>query len=187
VFVSKFAPRGAPDRDELARLAADGRTLREIAAAVDRSIATVRYWLERWEIRRTDARRRGYDLATAPRESLRRCSRHGLTMFVLERRGSYRCKLCRQEQVSDWRRKVKAKLVEEAGGRCALCGYDRCQAALQFHHRDPGEKLFAISHQGITRSLARAREEARKCLLVCANCHAEIEGGYRDLEDVLAC
>jgi hypothetical protein len=77
---------------------------------------------------------------------------------------------------------VKARLVEEAGGRCALCGYDRCQAALQFHHRDPGEKLFAISHQGLTRSLARAREEARKCILVCANCHAELEGGYREHE-----
>jgi hypothetical protein len=181
--VNKYAPRGAPNRDELTRLAADGLTLRQMAGALDRSVATVRYWLERWQIGRADLRRRrAYDPATAPRESLRRCSRHGLTMFVLEGRGSYRCKLCRQEKVSDWRRKVKATLVEEAGGRCALCGYDRCQAALQFHHRDPAEKAFAISHQGLTRSLARVREEVRKCILVCANCHAELEGGYRDLE-----
>jgi hypothetical protein len=187
VFVSKYSPRGAPEKDQLARLAADGLTLHEMAGALDRSVATVRYWLERWEIRRQDGRRRrDYDPATAPRESLRRCSSHGLTLFVLEGRGSYRCKLCRQEKVSAWRRKVKAMLVEEAGGRCALCGYDRCQAALQFHHRDPAEKAFAISHQGLTRSLARAREEARKCILVCANCHAELEGGYRDLEGATA-
>jgi hypothetical protein len=186
VFVSKYAPRGAPNRDELARLAANGVTLRQMAAALDRSVATIRYWLERWEIPRADLRRRSYDPQTAPRESLRRCAQHGLTMFVLEGRGSYRCKRCRQEKVSIWRRKLKATLVEEAGGRCALCGYDRCQAALQFHHRDPGEKLFALSHQGITRSLAKAREEARKCILLCANCHAEIEGGYRDLEGSLA-
>jgi IS30 family transposase len=155
VFVSKYAPRGAPNRDELARLAANGVTLRQMAAALDRSVATIRYWLERWEIPRADLRRRGYDPQTAPRESLRRCAQHGLTMFVLEGRGSYRCKRW-------W------------------------QAALQFHHRDPGEKLFALSHQGITRSLAKAREEARKCILLCANCHAEIEGGYRDLEGSLA-
>jgi hypothetical protein len=162
-------------------------TLREIADALDRSVATVRYWLERWEIPRVDLRRRrDYDPATAPRESLRRCPHHGLTMFILEARGSYRCKRCRQECVSVWRRKLKAKLVEEAGGRCALCGYNRSQAALEFHHRDPSQKLFAISHQGVTRSLARAREEARKCVLVCANCHAEIEAGYRDLEGALA-
>jgi hypothetical protein len=103
-------------------------------------------------------------------------------MFVLERRGSYRCKLCRQEQVSSWRRKVKAKLVAEAGGRCTICRYGRCQAALQFHHGEPGEKVFALSHHGLTRSLAKAREEARKCMLVCANCHAEIEAGYLELD-----
>jgi hypothetical protein len=183
MFVNKFAPRGAPDREELERLAGDGLTLREMATALDRSVATVRYWLERWEIRRQDLRRRrDCDPANAPRESLRRCPRHGATMFVLERRGSYRCKLCRQECVSSWRRKVKATLVAEAGGRCTICGYDRCQAALQFHHREPGEKAFAVSHQGITRSLTKARQEASKCLLVCVNCHAEIEAGYLELD-----
>jgi hypothetical protein len=183
MFVSKFSPRGAPDRDELARLAAEGLTLREMATSLDRSVATVRYWLERWEIRRTDLRRRrDYDPGNAPRETLRRCTRHGITMFVLEGRGSYRCKLCRQEGVTIWRRKVKARLVAEAGGRCAICGYDRCQAALQFHHREPGTKSFALSHQGLTRSIAKAREEASKCVLLCANCHAEIEAGYRTLD-----
>jgi hypothetical protein len=183
MFVNKFAPRGAPDKGELARLAGEGLTLREMATALDRSVATVRYWLERWEIQREDLRRRrDYDPASAPRETQRHCPRHGATMFVLERRGSYRCKLCRQERVSHWRRKVKAKLVAEAGGRCMVCGYDRCQAALQFHHPEPGEKVFALSHQGLTRSLAKAREEARKCVLVCANCHAEIEAGYFELD-----
>jgi hypothetical protein len=164
-------------------LAREGATLREIAAALDRSVATVRYWLDRWEIPRADRRvRRDYDPATAPKHALRPCPRHGLTTFILEGRGSYRCKRCRLEGVSLWRRKVKAKLVAEAGGRCAACGYDRCQAALQFHHLNRGEKAFALSHQGITRSLAKAREEARKCVLLCANCHAEIEAGFRDLD-----
>jgi hypothetical protein len=152
-----------------------------MAAALDRSIATVRYWLERWEIQRVDRRRRDYDPASAPKDAVRTCPRHGTTAFVLDPRGSYRCKLCRQEQVSRWRRNLKATLVAEAGGRCVLCGYDRCQAALQFHHLDPGAKRFSLSHEGVTRSLARAREEARKCMLLCANCHAEVETGYRDI------
>jgi hypothetical protein len=29
----------------------------------------------------------------------------------------------------------------------------------------------------VARSLERCREEARKCVLLCANCHAEVEGG----------
>ena len=80
-----------------------------------------------------------------------------------------------------WRRKVKRILVEEAGGACAVCGYSRFDAALQFHHVDPTEKSFALSREGVTRSLARARAEAQKCVLLCANCHAEVEGGFVEL------
>jgi hypothetical protein len=72
-------------------------------------------------------------------------------------------------------------LVDEAGGACQLCGYDRCIAALEFHHRDPAEKSFSLSHRGVARSLAKARAEAAKCILLCANCHAEVEAGMRSL------
>jgi hypothetical protein len=47
-----------------------------------------------------------------------------------------------------------------------------------FHHLDPDEKLFELSRNVVTRSLRTAREEAAKCALVCANCHAEVESGY---------
>jgi hypothetical protein len=79
------------------------------------------------------------------------------------------------------RRRVKHTLVTEAGGRCRLCGYARSQAALVFHHVDPSAKRFGLAGGGMTRSLARAREEARKCLLLCANCHAEVEAGVTTL------
>jgi hypothetical protein len=68
-------------------------------------------------------------------------------------------------------------LVEEAGGSCRLCGYDRYAGALEFHHVDAAQKSFSLGHKGVTRSLALAREEARKCILLCSNCHAEVEGG----------
>jgi DNA-binding CsgD family transcriptional regulator len=179
---ARFAPRGAPDRPTLEALAAEGATLAEMAKALDRSIATVRHWLQRWEIERT--RRPGRtppDPASAPPVVEMYCARHGLERFRLEPRGAYRCMRCRQERVTEWRRRVKRRLVAEAGGRCLLCGYDSCPAALQFHHVDPRGKAFALSREGVTRSLAHARAEARKCVLLCANCHAEVEAGYRDL------
>jgi hypothetical protein len=79
------------------------------------------------------------------------------------------------------RRKVKQILVDEAGGGCRLCGYDRCVAALHFHHLDRATKSFHLSQQGVTRSLAAARAEARKCVLLCSNCHAEVEAGVTAL------
>lgn len=58
-----------------------------------------------------------------------------------------------------------------------VCGYDRHVGALQFHHIDAGEKTFALSLRGVARSLERAQAEAAKCVLLCANCHAEVEAG----------
>jgi hypothetical protein len=110
------------------------------------------------------------------------CSVHGEAEFVQRGdTGTWRCVPCRAEAVTDRRRRVKAILVEEAGGRCATCGYDRCMAALQFHHVDPKTKHFSLGRKGVARSLERARAEARKCVLLCANCHAEVEAGVLGL------
>jgi cytochrome c553 len=41
---------------------------------------------------------------------------------------------------------------------------------------EPASKSFAIS-MAAGRSIAAYRAEAEKCVLVCANCHGEIEAG----------
>jgi hypothetical protein len=73
-------------------------------------------------------------------------------------------------------RKVKVTLVSEAGEACCVCGYDRCLVNMHFHHVDPATKSFGLT-VALGKSLARLREEAAKCILVCANCHGEIEAG----------
>jgi hypothetical protein len=180
--VSRYAPRGAPNRLKLEELAGQGLSLREIGLALDRSIATVRYWIRRWDIPRADARLRRADPATAPREVMRMCSRHDRAVYRLDRRGTYRCVLCAQERVAERRRQIKLILIEEAGGCCSACGYDRFPAALHFHHLDPSTKEFGLSARRLSRGIDRARQEARKCVLFCGNCHAEVEGGVRVLE-----
>jgi hypothetical protein len=55
--------------------------------------------------------------------------------------------------------------------------YDRCIGALQFHHRDGRMKEFGLADRGLTRSLEAVQKEAAKCVLLCANCHAEVEAG----------
>ncbi len=173
------APKGKPVRSELEGLVQAGLTLREIADRLDRSPTTIRYWLRKYDLRLRRGRR-----ARDPEELRRevfRCRRHGETTFVLEGSGYYRCAACRAERVGKWRREVKRRLVEEAGGRCVVCGYSRCQRALEFHHVDPASKAFHLGMNGVTRSLARSRYEARKCVLLCANCHAEVEAGLIEL------
>ena len=178
----KFAPKGGLARDQLAPLVESGCTLREIAEHLGVGTATVRYWLGKYGLCTAGAARRSAPAGQRPRHVTRHCESHGEARFVLEGRGYYRCTRCRLERVSERRRKVKRILVEEAGGRCVLCGYDRHPAALQFHHLDPAAKSFVLSLRGVTRRIDDLREEARKCVLLCANCHAEVEVGMATVE-----
>jgi 5-methylcytosine-specific restriction endonuclease McrA len=109
------------------------------------------------------------------------CRTHGHTEYVLEGRGYYRCKECRKQRVMEWRRRAKRRLIAEAGGCCRLCGYDAYEGALHFHHLDPAQKEFGLSLRGVARSLDRMRAEAAKCVLLCSNCHAEVEAGVATL------
>jgi hypothetical protein len=113
----------------------------------------------------------------------RQCSKHGITEFVLEGRGYYRCKTCRNSKVIAWRKEAKQKLIERFGGKCEICGYNRCARSLHFHHIDPGMKVFGIAKGGNTKSWPRILKEAQKCVLLCSNCHGEIEDGMLNVSE----
>jgi transposase-like protein len=181
-YAEKHAAKGGIEREQLGLLVDDGMTIAEIADAVGLSKGTVRHWLRVYGLRTVRFRGDRLKLAKAAKEAglisvVMSCRRHGETGFILEGRGYYRCKQCRAESVVRHRQKVKETLVAEAGGRCVACGYSRNIKALQFHHLDPGEKRLALSGQGVAYSLERLRSEARKCVLLCATCHAEVESG----------
>jgi len=73
---------------------------------------------------------------------------------------------------------AKIKAVQHKGGRCLLCGYNRCLRALHFHHINAFEKSFNISSKN---SWTKIEQELDKCVLLCSNCHNEIESGIIDL------
>ncbi len=89
--------------------------------------------------------------------------------------------------VSKRRRTLKQRAVDRLGGACALCGYDKHPGVLDFHHLDPATKTFGISSGGFSRSWQSIAAEISKCILVCANCHREIELGLtkQDLRQYL--
>jgi helix-turn-helix protein len=174
----RHAARGDIARETLEALVAQDLTTREIAAELDRSQSNVRYWLRCHGLR--VVRARGVSIATTASVGdivQGDCPKHGPGPFVRRRDGAWRCLRCRSLAVSARRRRVKSVLVAEAGGRCVICGYDRHPGALQFHHVEPALKSFDLGRVGVALSLERARAEASKCALLCANCHAEVENG----------
>jgi DNA-binding CsgD family transcriptional regulator/5-methylcytosine-specific restriction endonuclease McrA len=184
----RAANKGALGREDLAAMVNEGLTLAEMARRVDRSVSTVRYWLKKygcWPLPAADKRARVRLAREQGVKSLHLdCGRHGRTEFVIENSGRARCLKCRREAVIQWRRRAKLQLVAEAGGRCVLCGYHEFPGALQFHHLDPSQKSFGLAMRGLTRSIERLREEAAKCVLLCANCHAKVEWGPADADEL---
>jgi AraC-like DNA-binding protein len=149
-------------RDWLTTLLARGLSVEKIAQRFGKHPSTVSYWMAKYGLE-------------APNHD-KHAPRGG---------GYYRCGRCRAESVASHRRRLKALLIDEAGGRCILCGYDREPRALEFHHVDPAQKAFNLSRKGITLSVQALRAEARKCVLLCSNCHAEVEGGFVVLPDTI--
>lgn len=72
------------------------------------------------------------------------------------------------------RESIKRRMVDLKGGKCQACGYSRCHAALDFHHRDSATKMFPLS-LAYSKNWELVLLELAKCDLVCRNCHAEIE------------
>jgi hypothetical protein len=58
---------------------------------------------------------------------------------------------------------------------CAICGFDECDMALDFHHVDGTTKLFHINVSSLYRySNEKIATELTKCILLCKNHHSVI-------------
>lgn len=91
--------------------------------------------------------------------------------------------------VMNWRKRVKIKLVEYKGGKCLNCEYNKSIRSLTFHHLNPEEKDFGIS--GKSYSFERMKKEVDKCILLCANCHNEVhdeieQNGFSEIVNNIA-
>jgi predicted Zn-ribbon and HTH transcriptional regulator len=107
------------------------------------------------------------------------CKRHGNVFHIERSHDNLRCGKCASEWVITSRRKKKGKLVELFGGKCSRCGYKKYAGALDFHHKNPKKKSFSLSVKGLCYSWDIIIKEARKCILLCKNCHAEVENEKR--------
>ena len=84
------------------------------------------------------------------------------------------------QAVTDFRKRRKENLIRVLSSSCCLCGYNKTNAALEFHHINPEDKKYGIAANGNCHNLKEDLEEVHKCLLVCANCHREIHDGVYD-------
>lgn len=101
-----------------------------------------------------------------------------MTKFTIKKSGKRICSSCEVAASKAYRFRLKQKAVEYKGGKCEICGYDKCLRSLVFHHNDPLQKDFAIGESRPRYKKARkwdlVKIELDKCQLLCHNCHNEL-------------
>ena len=78
-----------------------------------------------------------------------------------------------EKQHQDYEKNKKILQQLKSNG-CAICGYNKCDASLDFHHTNPKDKKFQISSSALDLKTERVVNELNKCILLCRNCHGEI-------------
>ena len=85
------------------------------------------------------------------------------------------------EKCAIWSKRLydkRRKLIDDykLSKGCSICGYNKYAAALEFHHN--GDKEFTISHL-LQHKVKTLKKEMGKCIILCANCHAELHAKER--------
>lgn len=98
--------------------------------------------------------------------------KHNITSCLICGKNSNKrtCRDCVQRR---GRIAIKEILVESAGGKCIYCGYAKCIAAMDFHHRDPTQKELNLAMSDSCKNIQKKLDEIKKCDLICSNCHRE--------------
>jgi hypothetical protein len=165
-----------------------GFTQREIAERLKCSQTNVRYWLKKYGLttilgphgkRNLDVYS-GVCLDCGP-------DSQSLDNFYLRENGTPLsfCKTHHNTRtgnnISSRRRAVKMRMVEHLGGVCMRCKFDgmKCQAAMEFHHRDPTQKDFLLSDHPHLKDWDLIVKELNKCDLLCATCHRIVHDEMR--------
>lgn len=85
-------------------------------------------------------------------------------------------KLCIKCSKKEWREKEKVERIIlriKFGGKCKECGYNKCFAALHFHHIYASEK-YKWNNKGKTgAALSEIKSHPERFELLCSRCHVE--------------
>jgi hypothetical protein len=96
-------------------------------------------------------------------------------LWYIQNRNTNKYKNQQKTNKKTFQNNIKQILKELKINGCSICGYDKNQSVLEFHHVNPKYKSFPIAHGIRNHTNERVAEELNKCILVCANCHKEIE------------
>lgn len=169
------------EKEKAITLRKQGLSVNKIAKEVGVSKSTVSLWVKSVKIsdkQKKQLRKRTFLVSSRKKGQF---SKKRLEMG--EEKWTEHCTQRKRKNTFNWRKnnpekyvnrdvELKIRLLEERGGECLKCNYNKSLGALDFHHRDPNKKEFGIGQ--IHRSYNKMKKEADKCDVLCSNCHREL-------------
>lgn len=154
------------DKAQLETYLQQGLSTREIARASGKSQTSVRYWLRKHKLPIDYVRISGY--------LCRHCGETDPAKFYDYRKRV--CGKCDNIRVKKKAMKNRRLSIDYLGGKCAACGYNTYECALDIHHLDLTQKdpNFASSRYWSWECIVL---ELNGCVLLCKNCHAAVHNG----------
>ncbi len=150
----------------------------KIAEALNTTQPNIRYWLKKYNLKT----QRTINQINNERKCLT-CN-HTKSQDAFYKRGTKymsHCRSCYQNKYTQRSRDNKQQAVNYLGGKCTKCGYNKCNAALDFHHIDSTTKEHSVAHLMKSINFDKLKPELDKCVLLCANCHREHHSSTKDI------
>jgi hypothetical protein len=159
------------------------KTAKELANFFGKSITTIRYWLQKWQLQAFSKCKRNVII-----DGFKVCSKchinKSINNYTARGKSKYRgaCKLCTNTKINRQTRNnknniLKQKLVTFKGGKCEICSIKTVHTGIyDFHHKDPSLKEYSIGTKRHS-NIEKYKNEIDKCHLLCSNCHREVHGG----------
>ena len=154
------------DKSQLQLFLDKGYSTYKVAKLVGKSQTTVMYWIKKFGL--AIPRLTSFVCCTCGETDSKKFHNKGAGRLSLTK-----CKACHNAYTIARFRENKRLAVKYKGGRCVVCGYDKCLGSLHFHHREPSKKD-PNWHNMKSWKFERIKKELDKCDLICANCHGEI-------------
>lgn len=151
------------DKCVLNDLIKQGYSTYKISKKLNICQSTVRYWLRKYKLK-----------TFAKSYKCKFCGELDVNKFYGHRKSM--CNKCFNNKSVSKARINRQKILDHFGNKCSHCGYEKYLCSLQVHHLDRKGK--DPSYRSVRSwSWNRIKNEIKKCVMLCANCHIALHNG----------
>mgnify|MGYP001262616954 CR=1 FL=1 len=166
------------DKELLVKLISEKKSIRDISSLCGKSATSIRYWMKKFNLKSEIPKYNKGSVGTS--HHCRYCGESDPNEFYGKMK--YTCGSCHNRYAQEKGKENRKYIIEKLGGGCLVCGYDKCDNALEVHHlySEKKDKNWRTSRGW---SKGRIDDEINDCVILCSNCHREHHAGVLSLDE----